>query len=627
MRSEPLNIRDKTFLINRMIQQAPTGTLIREFFKNAEESAALASPQNRHIRIYPTEIDGVRKLAFWNTGPGMSAEELRQATDLSSSINKDMSLDGNFGIGAKVSGLTVSREGIRYRSCKNGRVHEVTIGYDEEQQTYVRFAFELTDGNSETVYDVTESVKANGDDVSFDWTEVVLYGETPDHDTVAEPLGKGKEEDRSYIPTSIFRRFADIRDDIEVRIDVAMTKGGGKEETGRFRRLKLLKDVVEHLPNHNVVTDAGSGISVRYIHDPKSENSSHTLSSRANPATASTTFCALVHKGERYDFKTKKAWSAAAPNFGIPFGSRVLTIEILLPPEWAMPNQYRDRLTWPEDRSPMTADDFSSYVRDLMPAWVKEVIRLESPEAGENLDDLQKDLQKLLDEFRVPTLAQKPVRRKDANRSTAADLGIDLSDLSKLSGDEANDGSIGEGDGFRDGAARRAQPNKVRKAPEGAQMSVSTKALERVPDVKILTDPVEVADKLLKGRAGRFYKDSQELFINGLYSVVDRMATELEPEFVGSADPEEIREAIIRASRKCMAFRVGKAVCFALSKRLADDWTTQDLDTATLPESLSIAADDFRQSLSMARKWIKEQLKLNQMSSPTTAVVGEAANG
>jgi hypothetical protein len=105
--SEPLDIYDKKFLVNRLIQQAPAGTLVREFFKNADENAALAPLSDRRIEIYPVTINGVRKLAFWNTGIGMDAGELKRATDLSSSINKEMALDGSFGIGAKVSGLTM----------------------------------------------------------------------------------------------------------------------------------------------------------------------------------------------------------------------------------------------------------------------------------------------------------------------------------------------------------------------------------------------------------------------------------------------------------------------------------------------------------------------------------------
>lgn len=107
--------------------------------------------------------------------------------------------------------------------------------------------------------------------------------------------------------------------------------------------------------------------------------------------------------------------------------------------------------------------------------------------------------------------------------------------------------------------------------------------------------------------------------LNGLYPVVERMAAELEREFAGSADPEEVRDAAVRASRKSMAFRVGKVVCFALSKRLAEDWSADDLDTATSPESLSMAADDYRQSIGIGKKWVKELLKTNQVQGIAAA--------
>ena len=103
-----------------MIQQAPINTLVREFFKNADENAALAPEGARLVEVYPTEIEGVRKLTFFNTGVGMSSAELRTATDLSSSVNKMMSLDGNFGIGAKVSGLSASRDPIPFLQGERG---------------------------------------------------------------------------------------------------------------------------------------------------------------------------------------------------------------------------------------------------------------------------------------------------------------------------------------------------------------------------------------------------------------------------------------------------------------------------------------------------------------------------
>ncbi|CTQ50727.1 hypothetical protein [Jannaschia donghaensis] len=621
MKAEPLNIHDKRFLINRLIEQAPVSTLVREFFKNADESAASAAPGNRRIEIYPTVIEGVRKLTFWNTGTGMDDRELKQATELSSSINKEMALDGNFGIGAKVSGLTMSREGIRYRSCKDGVVNEVVIGFDAEEQTYVRFPVELPDGSFDTVYDVTQAVLDEGRETAFDWTEVVLMGESEDHDTVAEPLGKGKPQDRSFIPSAIFRRFARFAEGAEVRVDVAMTKGGGKDETGRTRRLKTLDEVVEELPNHEWVDAPGGELRIHYIHDPKHESYSHSLSALANPATSSTTFCALVHKGERYDIKSRKAWSAAAPNFGIPFGSKVLTVEIELADELALPNQYRDGLTWPDDRSPMVAEDFDDFVRELMPDWVKDVIRSESPASDDNLDDLQSDLQKLLDEFRVPTVTLSPSRRLSAMQTEGADEGTDTSDptdldteFPELSETSGKDGAEGDPD-----KSQRAKHKKVRKAPDGSKLSRSAQSLERVPEIKILTDPEEIADKNLKGRAGRFYKDAQTLFVNGLYSAAERMAVELDAELRASGEPEVVRSAVMRASRKFMAFRVGKATCYAISKRLSDDWSSDDLDRATSPESLSLAADDYKQSISPAKRYAKELIKAADVPEESVA--------
>ncbi|MFW8604161.1 hypothetical protein [Rhizobium beringeri] len=571
---------------------------------NAQESASLAPEGRRLVRIYPTLIEGVRKLTLWNTGQGMNATELRTATNISASINKQMSLKGNFGIGAKVSGLTVSPAGIRYRSCKGGVVHEVTIGYDEEAETFVRFTFEV-EGREESVFDVSYSLRHKVD-LSSDWTEVVLMGEDDDHDTIAEPIGRGIRVDRSYVPTQIFRRFAEFKPGVKVTLDVSLTKGGGKDETGKTRTLKTLQEVVPLLPNAEAVTCSETGIKVQYIHDPKHANYSHSLSALNNPATSSTSFCALVHKGERYDFRTGKKWSAVAPNYGIPFGSTVLTVEIYIPDEEALPNQYRDALTTVEERNPVTTDDYATKVREMMPEWVKDVIREAHPPRDENLDDLQRDLQKLLDEFRLPTATfVKSIKAPD--RTDDSDVGLDEARSAPV--DPIDD----EEDRFLRGersSGRRATDKKVRKAPEGAKLSKESQALERAPTIEILDDPAEIDEKQMKGRAGRYYKDAQTLFINGLYSAVDRMTAELELHFAGQTEGEELRKIILKAAQRSMAFRVGKATCFAISKRLVDGWSIEDLDRATSPESLSLAADDYRQSMSAARKWIGAELKV-----------------
>ncbi len=350
---------------------------------------------------------------------------------------------------------------------------------------------------------------------------------------------------------------------------------------------------------------------MHYIHDPKHERHSHSLSALANPATSSTTFCALVHKGERYDIKSRKGWSAAAPNFGIPFGSKVLTVEIEIADSLALPNQYRDGLNWPDDRSPVVAEEFTDYVRELMPEWVKEVIRSQSPASDDNLDDLQTDLQKLLDEFRIPTVTLSPSRHPPAAPTQETSEGSDTSGPTDLDTDFPETGLDAEDVGIDGDPARsqRAKQKKVRKAPDGSKLSRSAQALERVPEIRILVDPEEIAEKNLKGRAGRYYKEAQTLFVNGLYSVVERMTMELDAELRSLGEPEVVRAAILKASRKFMAFRVGKATCYAISKRLSDDWSSDDLDRATSPELLLVAADDYKQSVAQAKKYAKELIK------------------
>ena len=79
----------------------------------------------------------------------------------------------------------------------------------------------------------------------------------------------------------------------------------------------------------------------------------------------------------------------------------------------------------------------------------------------------------------------------------------------------------------------------------------------------------------------------------------------------------------MRASRKFMAFRVGKTTCYAISKRLSDDWSSDDLDRATSPESLSLAADDYKQSISQAKRYAKELIKAADIREESTARLHE----
>jgi len=100
-----LKVDNINFLVQSLIERCPRPMMLRELVHNAIEAAELTESGAGQVRIGATRIGGARKLTIWNAGPGMSAEELRQMSDIAASLRKRMALNENFGMGAKVAGL------------------------------------------------------------------------------------------------------------------------------------------------------------------------------------------------------------------------------------------------------------------------------------------------------------------------------------------------------------------------------------------------------------------------------------------------------------------------------------------------------------------------------------------
>src|ERR1700709_2151912 len=125
----PLRVANEAFLVASMIERCPKTMMLRELIVNGLEAAEHAVAGGKRVLVTARAVEGVPKLCIWNTGPGLTAAELLQITDLASSLRKVNSLDQNFGMGAKVASLPSNKHGLRYRSCSGGAVNEVTLGY------------------------------------------------------------------------------------------------------------------------------------------------------------------------------------------------------------------------------------------------------------------------------------------------------------------------------------------------------------------------------------------------------------------------------------------------------------------------------------------------------------------
>lgn len=252
--------------------------------------------------------------------------------------------------------------------------------------------------------------------------------------------------------------------------------------------------------------------------------------------------------------------------------------------------------------SPATGEDivsldFAICVRERKPEWVKEVIRNASPRQAEDYDDLEREFQRLLNKYKVKVTGR---RIDEQGEPSSEQKGQEL-------GAGGNGGRGGGGGGTRN--TRR----RFHDAPEGATVTALYQIYERPPKITMLVTPEEVVEKGLKGRAAEFIVETGDLFVNGLYEAVDRTVADIEPEFAGQAGPEQVREFVTTAARRALAFRVGKATVYALAKRANEDWVESDLTVAFSKESLSIAADNYDESLVFVKRHVRDRIKVEKL--------------
>jgi hypothetical protein len=306
-----------------------------------------------------------------------------------------------------------------------------------------------------------------------------------------------------------------------------------------------------------------------------------------------------------YSVMTAKEWSAEAPRFGIPFGSKELCVHIELADDDARPTQYRERLISKQTGDDILPKDFALEVRERMPEWVQEVIRNASPRQTEDYSDIQKELQTLLAKYKVKISGRhlNPAGEPSIEREGQ---GQDLWPTG-LSNGVIRDNAVHD--------TRSRARRLVHEAPEGATTTSLYEVYEKPPQIIMLETQEAVDEKKLKGRAAELFVEAGTLFVNGLYEAVDRTIADIEPEFAAQGDPESVRALVTKAARWAMAFRVGKATVFALAKRLNEDWSEGDMRAALTKESLSIAADNYEESLSVVRRRVRDGLKLERAAA------------
>jgi hypothetical protein len=564
----PLRVANEAFLVSSMIERCPKTMMIRELVMNGLEAAAHAAPGQRQVVIGARMHEGARKLRIWNTGPGLNAAELLQITDLASSLRKQTSLDQNFGMGAKVASLPSNRHGLRYRSCTGGRVSEVVMGYREGTYGRLRVGSERTE-----VIDVTDTCLAEGEyDLSLDWTEVLLGGNTADQDTVAAPYGTTLKVKPDWLGAYLENRFFRLPHDVNLTLLPAIWAGvepraivGLDDRRSEFGRTETC------------ITP--SGVKIHYYYDPPEGESTK---SAKGAIAATTSRRAIVFRDEMYDVRSGETWLQDAPNYGVPFGAKYVSIFVELPHDYLVwPEAYRQFLRFRgNDQRQVHMSDFSALVRSYMPTWLAKIIRSFGPGQANYIKDISNELRALL-----------------------ASLGVEPTSQLQVPGGAERSASAAEAKP----KSAETQANKPQ-APH-PQPKLKLPVFERPPEIIGLRTPEQITERALDGRAGKFYPQSHQIFVNLVYPAVQQMVSALlaEVEMPLGAHEEETRRIATEIAEWALTMRISRAVVYSLSKK-ALGWRPDEVARGQSTESLSLVADDWATAMDMARARYQDQL-------------------
>jgi hypothetical protein len=644
-----LSVGNTGSLVTRTIEQAKSKDLmLRELFQNALEATSKQKIGKKKIQIRITdpswfgfdEFYSTKKFGILNTGPGMSAHNLRKATDLSSSIAKIQGLHNNFGEGSKVACLPVNKSGMIWISCHDGEVNLVILRLAPDpltkEERYERQDFPNEFGNGTTdVINITalfndqelmidrfgSFTNPSGLDTSEDWTYIILCGNDRNQDTTVNPYGN-RNQTGAWAINELYKRFSHIPDDVEVRSEI---HSKGKSKTVLFSTVfDILKDKANKHPDKvqletvsipyittQVEVDApveNGTINITYVYDGPyglgNKNADYPTSVISNYAT-SPIFSGLIYKDEIYDVRGgnegNTTWQVPAKECGILYGYRYCRVFVHIPTSTdVVTDRYRTALyTNTYEKTPILFTDYKHEIYNNMPNWFIEKMKAFAPKPM-NMSDVHREL----DELWKDTQMKYPANKINTNTSGST---IRLKLSANPSGNRGGGrGSINTG-------------NKLGAALIPGLMG-NQKQIKPFPNIEVLAEKdikTSSVSQTFKYKAAEYAIDRNILFINATYPVVDMIRGDL---LRGVFDPsEEVTQLAYEMSVSLVTKLVGTGLIYGLAKQGKPGYE-DDFEKAIDPACLSTHADRWIDSFPDIRKNFERDLRVLELNKHSSRV-------
>jgi hypothetical protein len=464
----PLELRHAAFLLERLAADSAPLQEYRELTKNAleaiersqdlEAEGSLRAPTKGHQVVWDVEwvaLAGqleagqqpVYKLSIWDTGDGMTGEEMVEYINHLASSSGVQALDRNFGVGAKITAGVSNPAGLIYTSVKNGEVNQIHFWRDPETSEYGIKPYRLPrDGSYRHWRRLKPEVLPREIVEAGHGTMVTLLGRTDEQNTMEPP--EGAVGGVRWLVRYLNRRFLEFPAGVTVRV-----REFGKSDptdwperpTTYARDGGIMRQAVGQASYLDRNAEASGEIRLVGGHataywwllsEDKIGDPSYWLSSGH--------IAALFHE-ELYELRDGNAGIRQLMHFGVLFGSRRVVIYVKPDTDRQItPNTARSQLL--ADGEPLPWEEWAAMFREKLPKPIERMMEdlLSQDSDGNHEEAIRARLKRIEDLMRTTRYRRTP-------------------DGSTNAGGEAAGGSPGEGEA----------EETTRKAPPGGSGGTS----------------------------------------------------------------------------------------------------------------------------------------------------------
>lgn len=433
-RTLDMQVENMGFLLDRLGQDCSPLQFLRELTVNSIE----AMPDGKGELIWDFEKNvsdwaGLYKLCIIDTGVGMTGPEMVKYINHLSSSGRRQSIDGNFGVGAKIAAATRNHQGVVYFSWKDGKGAMIQLWRNPDSGAYGLKQMELPGGNFShwaalsTEFPKPEPIRDHG-------TMVVLLGNERDQDTIEAPP-------RVPTPSRWIARYLNSRFyEFPAGLSVRAREGWRSKnpDTNVLRAVRGSREFLEKYQSSSGAVDLGTATALWWI---LQDVEAVSQSSGANLPGG---HAAVLYQNELYELQTGRAGAATLQRFGVHLGHQ--RVVIYLQPKATSDalitaNTARTHLLLNGESLPWA--EWAESFRDNLPSEIKTLI--DSNSTDQEAADYDKSIKDRLKEIEDILRVQKYKPSKDGSLRISDDLNLGSPDVGNETRGQRGGGGSGSG--------------------------------------------------------------------------------------------------------------------------------------------------------------------------------------